>query len=87
MFQEAKKRIGIDGMSAVSSLQHEVAEGLLNDLSMFLLALSFCPGDVGGGSVLVDLFSHLSAIVFVSWHILIEGVALAFPGERERERE
>lgn len=67
-------------MSAALSLKHEVAEALLVALSMFLLALSFCSGDVGGGSVFVHLSSHLSAMDFVSWHILVEGVVLASQG-------
>lgn len=54
-------------------------------LTMFLLALPFC-SDVAGGSVFVHLYSHLSAMVFVSWHILVEGVVLAFSGIAQYNR-
>lgn len=47
-------------------------------LSMCLLVFSFCLGNVSRGSVFVHLSRHLSAVVFVSWHICVEGVALAF---------
>lgn len=69
-----------DSPSALSSLKHAVLESYTAGRSwllliVFLLALPFCSRNVAKGSVFVHLSSHLSATVFVSWHILGKGVA------------
>ena len=94
MIQQAKKRTRIDSMSVVSSLKHEVAQGLLGALSMFLLALSFCSGDVAGVMSLFT-FPPTSLPWFLSpgTDQLIRGqvycaeIGSSVWRERERERE